>query len=101
MWTAPCSQGDDVGLGDLIACAHMSGLLARSHMSALAKVGSATQGPNTGATRLGHWHLRVRSRLGSTDHTTCSSSCKGQHQLDTDAGLSYLVPGLISTHPPR
>src|SRR4051794_25277644 len=34
MWTAPCSQGDDIGLGDLIACAHMSGLLARSHMSA-------------------------------------------------------------------
>src|SRR3954451_24485925 len=34
MWTAPCSQGDDVGLGDLIAWAHMSGLLARSHMSA-------------------------------------------------------------------
>ena len=30
----PCSQGDDIGLGDLIACAHMSGLLARSHMSA-------------------------------------------------------------------
>src|SRR5215210_3904744 len=34
MWTAPGSQGDDDGLGDLIACAHMSGLLARSHMSA-------------------------------------------------------------------
>src|SRR3954447_11494874 len=34
MWTAPCSQGDDIGLGDLIACAHMSGLLARPHMSA-------------------------------------------------------------------
>src|SRR5215210_7886715 len=34
MWTAPGSQGDDIGLGDLIACAHMSGLLARSHMSA-------------------------------------------------------------------
>src|SRR4051812_25305039 len=34
MWTAPGSQGDDDGLGDLIACAHMSGLLAGSHMSA-------------------------------------------------------------------
>src|SRR4051812_16516909 len=34
MWTAPGSQGDNDGLGDLIACAHMSGLLARSHMSA-------------------------------------------------------------------
>ena len=34
MVDGPCSQGDDIGLGDLIACAHMSGLLARSHMSA-------------------------------------------------------------------
>src|SRR3954469_16507239 len=34
MWTAPCLQGDDDGLGDLIACAHMPGLLARSHLSA-------------------------------------------------------------------
>jgi hypothetical protein len=47
----------------------------------------------------GHWHLRVRSRLGSTGHTTCSSSCKAQHQLDTDAGLSRPVPGLISKPP--
>ena len=33
MWTAPCSQGDALAC-DLIACAHMSGLFARSHMSA-------------------------------------------------------------------
>ena len=39
MWTAPCLQGYFGGLIG-IACAHMSGLLMRSHMSA-AKMGSA------------------------------------------------------------
>src|SRR4051812_8908892 len=100
MWTAPCSQGDDVGLGDLIACAHMSGLLARSHMSA-GQGGFRDVRPKHWRDQARPLHLRVRSRLGSTDHTTCSSSCKGQHQLNTDAGLSRPVPGLISTRSPR
>jgi hypothetical protein len=39
MWTAPCVQGCFGGLIG-IACAHMSGLLMRSHKSA-AKMGSA------------------------------------------------------------
>ena len=34
MWTAPCSQGEELGFRDLIACVHMSGLLVRSHMNA-------------------------------------------------------------------
>jgi hypothetical protein len=39
MWTAPCLQGCFGGLIS-IACAHMSGLLMRSQLSA-AKMGSA------------------------------------------------------------
>ena len=34
MWTAPSSQDDEVSLDDRIACVHMSGLFARSHMNA-------------------------------------------------------------------
>lgn len=34
MWTAPASQGDELGPRDQIACVHMSGLLVRSHMNA-------------------------------------------------------------------
>ena len=101
MWTAPCSQDDVVGLGDLIACAHMSGLLARSHMSA-GQGGFRDVRPK-------HWcdHDSATGTCGfahvsgSTDHATCSSSCKVRHQLDTDAGLSCPVPGPISMRPPR
>ena len=68
MWTAPCLQGCFGGLIG-IACAHMSGLLMRSHMSA-AKMGSARWVPNRGAMLLHHWIPRNVPPLGSIDHAT-------------------------------
>jgi hypothetical protein len=48
MWTAPSSQGV-LQCFDQIACAHMSGLLARSHMNA-GQDGFRDRVPNSMAT---------------------------------------------------
>ena len=64
-------------MSDRIACAHMSGLMSRSHMTA-AKMGSATRGPNTIMTfdNLASGAHGLARVLGSIDHAIYSFSSK-------------------------
>ena len=79
MWTAPCLQAEMVDCRGRIACAHMSGLFARPHMSA-GQDGFRDMGPKQRCDHGGHWHLRVCPCLGSIDHAISLSTCKVQHR---------------------
>jgi hypothetical protein len=87
MWTTPSSQGV-LQCFDQIACAHMSGLFARSHMNAGQDGFRGKSSKQKGDLIEGHWKMRSFSRRGSIDHTICSLSCKFWHQLSTVA-VSY------------
>jgi hypothetical protein len=69
---------------DQIACVHMSGLLSRSHMNA-GQDGFRDASSRHASDLYGQWGLRSISRLGSIDHTICSSPCKFWHRLSTVA----------------
>src|SRR5260370_15529031 len=70
---------------DQIACVHMSGLFARSHMNAGQDGFRDKSSKQKGDLIEGHWKMRNVSRRGSIDHSICSLSCKFRHQLSTVA----------------
>jgi hypothetical protein len=83
MWTAPSSQGV-LQCFDQIACAHMSGLFARSHMNA-GQDGFRDESSKQMSDLIeGHGGMRNFSHRGSIDRTICSS-CKFWHRLSTVA----------------
>ena len=71
MWTAPSSQGVLQSF-DQIACAHMSGLLLRSHTNAGQDGFRDTNSKHSGDQQTGHWLYRNVPCRGSIDHTICS-----------------------------
>src|SRR6188472_1788432 len=83
MWTAASSQGV-LQRFDQIACAHMSGLFARSHMNAGQDGFRDESSKQIGDLIEGHWGMRYFSHRGSIDHSICSS-CKFWHRLSTVA----------------
>ena len=83
MWTVPSSQGV-LQCYDQIACVHMSGLFARSHMNA-GQDGFRDESSKQMSDLIeGHRGMRYFSHRGSIDHTICSS-CKFWHRLSTVA----------------
>jgi hypothetical protein len=70
---------------DQIACVHMSGLFARSHMNAGQDGFRDKSSKQKSDLVEGHWKMRDSSRRGSIDHTIYSLSCKFWHQLSTVA----------------
>ena len=83
MWTAPSSQGV-LQRFDQIACAHMSGLFARSHMNA-GQDGFRDESSKRMSDLIeGHRRMRYFSHRGSIDRTIFSS-CKFWHRLSTVA----------------
>src|SRR3954467_3043768 len=92
MWTAPASQGDELGSRDQIACVHMSGLFARSHMNAGQDGFRDESSKQISGLIEGHWRMRYFSHRGSIDHTICSS-CKFWHRLSTVAVALLPVSG--------
>src|SRR3954453_2119435 len=83
MWTAPSSQGV-LQRFDQIACAHMSGLFARSHMNAGQDGFRDESSKQMSDLMEGHRGRRNVSHRGSIDHTICSA-CKFWHRLSTVA----------------
>ena len=83
MWTAPSLQGV-LQRFDQIACVHMSGLFARSHMNAGQDGLRDESSKQMGDLIEGHRGMRNLSHRGSIDHTICSS-CKFWRRLSTVA----------------
>jgi hypothetical protein len=91
MWTAPSSQGV-LQRFDQIACAHMSGLFARSHMNAGQDGFRDKSSKQMSDLIEGHRGMRYFSHRGSIDHTIFSS-CKFWHRLSTVAVELLRVSG--------
>src|ERR1700682_5052268 len=79
MWTTPSLQGV-LQCFDQIACIHMPGLFVRSHMNAGQDGFRDESSKQLGDLIEGHWGIRIFSRHGSIDPTTCSLPCKFWHQ---------------------
>jgi len=92
MWTAPSWQ-DVFQCFDQIACIHMSGLFARSHMNAGQDGFRDVSSKQMSDLTKGPWGMRNFSRHGSIDHSICSLSCKFWHQLSTVAVRVLPVSG--------
>ena len=83
MWTAPSLQGV-LRCFDQIACVHMSGLFARSHMNAGQDGLRDKSSKQNGDLIDGHWKMRNVSRSGSIDQAICSF-LQVWHRLSTVA----------------